>query len=89
VKWQPVHKELTGKVKGAAEFVVDWFETNPGKLLRFNVVQKAIGIAGTSNFRRDVRDDPDFIEALASHDITEAWRLGDNRRGFLKPSFTK
>jgi hypothetical protein len=34
-----------------------------------------------------IRRHPDFKEALAAHDIAEAQVLGDNRRGFLKPSF--
>jgi hypothetical protein len=59
-----------------------------GGLLRFNAAQKAIGMDG-SNFRRVVRDHPDFIEALDNHSITEAWQLGDNRRGFLKPNFVE
>jgi hypothetical protein len=42
-RWQPVKKELRGKVKEAAEFVVAWFEKNPDDLLRFNAVQRAIG----------------------------------------------
>jgi hypothetical protein len=87
VKWQPVKKELSGKVKAAAEFVIDWFEKNPDGLLRFNVVQRAIRIADAKNFKSDVRRHSDFIEALDNHGITEARRLGDNRRGFLKPSF--
>jgi hypothetical protein len=80
-------EELSGKVKAAAEFVIDWFEKNPDGLLRFNVVQRAIRIADAKNFKSDVRRHSDFIEALDNHGITEARRLGDNRRGFLKPSF--
>jgi hypothetical protein len=38
--------------------------------------------------RRDIRQHADFKEALATHDIAEAQVLGDNRRGFLKPSFS-
>jgi hypothetical protein len=87
VRWQPVQKALSGKVKEAAEFVINWFKKNPDGLLPFNKVRKAIGIEGASNFRRDVRKNPDFREALANHDIAEAQELGDNRRGFLKPSF--
>jgi len=87
VRWQPVQKALSGKVKEAAEFVVDWFGKNPEGLLRFKEVQRAIGIESASNFRQDVRRHPDFKEALAAHDIAEAQVLGDNRRGFLKPSF--
>jgi hypothetical protein len=34
-----------------------------------------------------VRRHSDFKEALAALDIAEAQVLGDNRRGFLKPSF--
>ena len=34
-----------------------------------------------------IRRHPDFKEALAAHDIAGAQVLGDNRRGFLKPSF--
>lgn len=82
-----VKKELRGKVKEAVGFVVDWFEKNPDGLLRFNVVQKAIGIAVAGTFTNDVRRHPDFGEALDNHGITEAWRIGDNRRGFLKPRF--
>jgi hypothetical protein len=87
VRWQPVQKALSGKVKEAAEFVIDWFERNPDDLLRFNVVQRAIRIADAKNFKNDVRRHSDFVEALDNHGIGEAWRLGDNRRGFLKPSF--
>ncbi|HJY48297.1 MAG TPA: hypothetical protein VJ349_06605, partial [Stellaceae bacterium] len=64
-----------------------WFGKNPEGLLRFKEVQRAIGIESASNFRQDVRRHPDFKEALATHDIAEAQVLGDNRRGFLKPSF--
>jgi hypothetical protein len=87
VSWQPVQKALRGKVKEAAEFVIDWFEKNPEDLLRFNVVQRVIGIESASNFRQDIRRHNDFKEALAAHDIAEAQVLGDNRRGFLRPAF--
>jgi hypothetical protein len=88
-KWQPVKKELRGKVKEAVEFVVDWFKKNPDGLLRFNVVQKALGISAAGTFKNDMRRHPDFIEALDNHGITEAWRIGDNRRGFLRPRFVE
>jgi hypothetical protein len=84
-----VQKALSGKVKEAAEFVINWFKKNPDGLLPFNKVRKAIGIEGASNFRRDVRKNPYFKEALATHDIAEAQMLGDNRRGFLKPNFVE
>ena len=48
------------------------YEKTPNELLRFNVVQRAIGMEGTSNFRRDVRKHPDFRAALDNHDIAEA-----------------
>ena len=84
-----MQKVLSGKVKEAAEFVIHWFEKNPEGLLRFNVVQKAIGMESASNFRQDVRRHPDFKEALAAHDIAEAKVLGDKRRGFRKPRFAE
>ena len=87
VRWQPVQKALSGKVKEAAEFVINWFEKNPEGLLRFNVVRRAIGMDNAANFKNNVRRHPDFKEALANHDIAEAQVLGDSRRGFLKPSF--
>jgi hypothetical protein len=62
---------------------------NPGGLLRFNVVQKALGISAAGTFKNDVRRHADFIEALDNHGITEAWRIGDNRRGFLRPRFVE
>jgi hypothetical protein len=89
VRWQPVQKALSGKVKEAAEYVIHWFEKKPDGLLRFNVVQRAIGINDAATFRNDVRRHPDFREALANHDIAEAQVLGGSRRGFLKPSFNQ
>ena len=89
VRWQPVQKALSGKVKEAAEFVINWFKENPERLLRFNTVQRAIGMESASNFRQDIRRHTDFKEALANHDIAEAQVLGDNRRGFLKPRFVE
>jgi hypothetical protein len=86
VRWQPVQKALSGKVKEATEFVIDWFEKNPEGLLSFNIVHKAIGM-DIQNFRKNVRRHPDFKEALANHGIAGAQELGDNRRGFLKLSF--
>jgi hypothetical protein len=86
-RWQPVQKALRGKVKDAVEFVVAWFEANPEGLLRFNVVQRAIGMENAANFKNNVRQHPDFMEALANQGIAEARMLGDNRRGFLRPRF--
>ena len=88
VRWQPIQKALSGKVKEAAEFVINWFEKNPEGLLSFNIVDKAIGM-DTQNFRKNVRRHPGFKEALANHDIAEAQELGDSRRGFLRPRFVE
>jgi hypothetical protein len=89
VRWQPVQKAIRGKVKEAAEFVIDWFEKNPAGLLPFKDVQRAIGMNDPKNFRRDIRQHSNFKETLAAHDIAEAQVLGDNRRGFLKPRFVE
>ena len=89
VRWQPVQKALRGKVKEAAEFVVEWFEKNPDGLLRFKELQTAIGMSDPKNFKNRIRQNPDFKEALATHDIAEAQVLGDNRRGFRKPRFAE
>ena len=62
---------------------IDWFDRNPAGLLRFNVAQKALGIAAASNFTQNVRQHPDFINAIKGHGIIEA----DGRRGFLKLGF--
>jgi hypothetical protein len=43
IRWQPVQKALSGKVKEAAEFVIDWYQKNPEDLLSFNIVRKADG----------------------------------------------
>jgi hypothetical protein len=79
--WKPVDKPLRGRPKQAADYVIRWFEKNPNDLLRFNVVQRALGMSGTSNFRNLVRLDRDFIQTIKAHGIAEA----DGRRGFLKP----
>jgi hypothetical protein len=87
VDWQPVQKPLRGKVKEAVEFAINWFEKNPEGLLRFNVVQRAIGMDNAANFKNNVRQHADFCDALDAHGIAEAQMLGDSQRGFLKPSF--
>jgi hypothetical protein len=84
-----VQKALRGKVKEAADFVINWFEKNPDGLLRFKELQTAIGMNDPKNFKSRIRQNPDFKEALAIHDIAEAQVLGDNRRGFLKPRFAE
>jgi hypothetical protein len=89
IPWQPVQKALRGKVKEAAEFVIDWFKKNPAGLLPFKEAQRAIGMNDPKNFRRDIRQHADFKEALAAYDIAEAQVLGDDRRGFLKPRFVE
>jgi hypothetical protein len=43
VRWQPVQKALSGKVKEAAEFLIDWFKKNPEGLLSFNSRVKRSG----------------------------------------------
>ena len=84
-----MQKALRGKIKEAAEFVVEWFEKNPDGLLRFKELQTAIGMNDAKNFKNRIRQNPDFKEALSIHDIAEAQVLGDNRRGFRKPRFAE
>jgi hypothetical protein len=89
VSWLPVQKALRGKIKEAVEFVVAWFERNPEQLLRLKIVQRAIGMEDARNFRRNVRRHSDFMEAIASHGIVEAARIGRGGCGFLKPDFVE
>jgi hypothetical protein len=63
-------------------------EKNSEGLLRFKELQTAIGMNDPKNFKNRIRQNSDFKEALANHDIAEAQVLGDSRRGFLKPSFS-
>jgi hypothetical protein len=69
-RWHPVKRSLKGKVAEAIEYIEQWIKENAGEVLRFHQVYKAIGMA-KSNFRRSVRQHPDFQEALAERGIVE------------------
>jgi hypothetical protein len=71
VPWEPVPRELTGKVAHAVAFVRDRFQANPDVVLRFTEVQKAVRIKDPSNFRKTIRQHEDFRAALDSMGLEE------------------
>lgn len=68
--WRPVARAVGGKVAEALRFITEQLASDPGRLLRFVDVAKAIGM-DRSNFRRSVRQHSDFIEALAAEGVVE------------------
>jgi hypothetical protein len=58
--WEPIEPILTGKVKDASDFVNAWFSNGNREPLLFKTVQKRMGIKHAGNFKKNVRDHPDF-----------------------------
>ena len=68
--WKPLPQKLTGRAGEALEFITAWFEGNPGDTLPVKDVYEALGM-DKSSFRKGVRRNPRFIEALAEVGIEE------------------
>jgi hypothetical protein len=83
VPWQPVKRALKGKIKAAAEYVIQHLEDTPEGLLKFATVREAIGMGDHRDFNKRIRKAGDFREALAEAGIVEH---GEGRRttGFMK-----
>jgi hypothetical protein len=84
--WQPTYTALSHKVKQAIEFIDQWFDENPQEdYLPFLVIRTAIGIHDHSNFKRDIRSNPGFLEELMHRGMIE-YGKGRYPKGFLSPS---
>ncbi len=69
--WKPVPNELRGEAKKAFDYVKGWFGfEEAGERLTFKKIVKATGIK-PDTFKKRVRGDDDFVEALATEGIVE------------------
>lgn len=77
VRWEPVTRELSGKVKEAVVYLKRRFAVPDTKAVKFSEVQKALEIKSASNFRKVIRQHPDFMAEVAEMLLVE-W--GPNSR---------
>jgi hypothetical protein len=71
-RWQPVERELSGKVKSAFEYITERLAVSPDNIVSFNDVQQHIGCPDRSNFNRTIRNHGEFRQALADEAIAES-----------------
>ena len=74
-RWQPIERELTGKVKGAFEYITERLAVGLDNIVTFNDVQRHIGCPDRSNFNRTIRHHDEFRQALADEGIVK-WGRG-------------
>jgi hypothetical protein len=82
-RWKPLGTALRGKLKHAAGIIIDRLKADPECLVRFKDIMASIGMTDTSNFRRSIRNHPDFMDVMAEEGIIE-WGLGKRTTGFAK-----
>ncbi len=84
VPWQPVRQVLMGKLKDALEHIEGQFTVHgDDHFVPFAEVKTAIGVKDASNFRKNIRQHPDFQAALAERMIFEDGQ-GKRAAGFRK-----
>ncbi len=80
-RWKPLGTALKGKMKHAASVIKGRLKVNPKCLVRFKDIMASIGMTDTSNFRRSIRNHPDFMDVMAEEGIIE-WGHGKRVTGF-------
>lgn len=83
VPWEPLPRELRGKVAEAVDFVRSWFLNNPEGVLALKDLQRVLGINDSSNFRSTIRHHQDFQASLESMGLEE-WGPGQYRKHLRK-----
>lgn len=81
VPWQPVAKPLSGKVAEAVQFIGARLAEHPDAVVVFAEVLAHLRWRSMRDFRRDIRQHPAFIEAIAAMGIEE-WGKGKRCTGF-------
>lgn len=69
VSWQPVKKELKGKVKEAVQYLEERINSGSTDFIKFVDVAGSIGVQ-PSDFKK-IRRHPSFVEAIASLGLIE------------------
>ena len=80
-RWQPIERELTGKVKCAFDFLVSRLASAADSIVTFGEVQVHIACPDRSNFNRTIRNHDEFQQALADAGIME-WGKGKRMTAF-------
>lgn len=79
-RWKPLGSALKGKAAMAMSIIKGRLEKNPNSLVKFTDVMASIGMKDSKNFRRSIRNHPDFQDALAEEGIVEhgygKWNTG-------------
>jgi hypothetical protein len=81
-RWQPIERELTGKVKNAFDYIRERLTVRPDDVVTFKEVQKHIACLDRPNFNRTVRNHDEFRQALADEGVVE-WGAGKRLTGFM------
>jgi hypothetical protein len=68
-RWRPIERTLQGHVRAAIEYIGEHLFAE-GSMLKFTVVQKALGMS-RQDFRTDVRKNDDFRDALSEMGVEE------------------
>lgn len=79
VKWQPVKRALTGKVKEAVDYLKTRFE-HGAEFVKFAEACKVLSMT-SANFKYNVRRHPDFVSELAEMGVLE-WGPKERFTGF-------
>jgi hypothetical protein len=91
VPWRPVKTPLKGKVGEAAAFVISELQREPDRVIPFKEVMRHIGWMSTRDFKRDIREHDDFIEALCEalcERCIEEWGSGKRVTSFRRTPIT-
>lgn len=84
VPWRPIKRSLRGHIADAVEYIERWLAECPTEsVLPFKQVARAVGLLDNSNFRRAIRQHPQFREAIAELGLVE-WGPRKNLTGFLR-----
>jgi hypothetical protein len=73
-RWQPVKKDLKGKVGDALGYITLELLRRPSGRVTFREVMDHIGWTSSKDFKRRIRRHADFIDALAAEGIEETGR---------------
>ncbi len=83
--WKPLGTALKGKMAHAASIIKERLKADPKCFVRFRDIMSSIGMTDFSNFRRSIRNHPDFMDVMAEEGIIE-WGLGKRLTCFTTAS---
>ena len=86
-RWRPIQRQLSGQVKVAADFIVQWFASRkPYERLLFTTVREHLGGMSAGNFFKNIRSHEAFRDFCSENGIIE-YGEGRYRRCFTMSPF--